>query len=106
MDTSDRVAVMNRGRIERVDAPYMAYSRPKTRFVAGFIGRTNFVEARRNGATVVFDGFAIDNGRFEDLGAAAGHTVTFSVRPQSLRLSHETPQDDRRVAVKGSIVQR
>ena len=50
MVTSDRVAVMNKGRIEQVDVPYMVYSRPKTRFVAGFIGRTNFIEARRNGA--------------------------------------------------------
>jgi ABC-type Fe3+/spermidine/putrescine transport system ATPase subunit len=106
MVTSDRVAVMNRGRIEQVDAPYMVYSRPKTRFVAGFIGRTNFVEARRNGTMVVFDGFSIENRRFEDLGSAAGDAVTFSVRPQSLRLSHEAPQDDRRVSVKGSIVQR
>ena len=52
MVTSDRVAVMNKGRIEQVDVPYMVYSRPKTRFVAGFIGRTNFVEARRNGSAV------------------------------------------------------
>ncbi len=106
MVTSDRVAVMNRGRIEQVDVPYMVYSRPKTRFVAGFIGRTNFIEARRNGSAVVFDGFAIETSRFEDMGAAAGEALTFSVRPQSLQLSREPLQDGKRVSIKGSIVQR
>ena len=106
MVTSDRVAVMNRGRIEQVDVPYMVYSRPKTRFVAGFIGRTNFVEARRNGSAVLFDGFAIETSRFEDLGGAAGDALTFSVRPQSLQLSRTPLPDGNRFAVKGNIVQR
>src|SRR6185437_9888306 len=39
MVTSDRIAVMNLGRIEQIDAPYALYNRPRTRFVAGFIGR-------------------------------------------------------------------
>jgi ABC-type Fe3+/spermidine/putrescine transport system ATPase subunit len=106
MVTSDRVAVMNQGRIEQVDVPYKVYSRPRTRFVAGFIGRTNFVEARRNGSAVLFDGFAIDTSRFEDLGGAAGDALTFSVRPQSLQLSRAPLPDGHRFAVKGSIVQR
>src|SRR3954468_21988095 len=44
MVTSDRIVVMNKGRIEQIDAPHILYARPKSRFVAGFIGRTNFVE--------------------------------------------------------------
>jgi iron(III) transport system ATP-binding protein len=44
MVTSDRIAVMNQGRIEQVADPHTLYNRPKTRFVAGFIGRTNFIE--------------------------------------------------------------
>ncbi len=106
MVTSDRVAVMNKGRIEQVDVPYMVYSRPKTRFVAGFIGRTNFVEAHRNGSAVMFDGFAIETSRFEDMGGAAGEALTFSVRPQSLQLAREPQQDGKRVSIKGRIVQR
>ena len=43
MVTSDRIAVMNAGRIEQIDAPYALYTKPKTRFVAGFIGRTNLI---------------------------------------------------------------
>ena len=49
MVTSDRIAVMNQGRIEQVADPHTLYNRPKTRFVAGFIGRTNFIEGDSNG---------------------------------------------------------
>jgi ABC-type Fe3+/spermidine/putrescine transport system ATPase subunit len=41
---SDRVAVMNEGRIEQLGAPQEIYDRPATEFVAGFIGDTNFIE--------------------------------------------------------------
>jgi ABC-type Fe3+/spermidine/putrescine transport system ATPase subunit len=41
---SDRVAVMNLGRIEQLDTPEGIYARPKTRFVADFIGSTGFLE--------------------------------------------------------------
>jgi iron(III) transport system ATP-binding protein len=44
MVTSDRIVVMNKGRIEQIDPPQLLYSRPRSRFVAGFIGRTNFIE--------------------------------------------------------------
>ena len=47
---SDRVAVMNAGRIEQVGPPREIYDRPRTEFVARFIGETNFV--RQNGETV------------------------------------------------------
>jgi iron(III) transport system ATP-binding protein len=43
MVISDRIVVMNHGRIEQVDDPVSMYNRPLTRFVAGFIGRTNFL---------------------------------------------------------------
>jgi putative spermidine/putrescine transport system ATP-binding protein len=47
---SDRVAVMNAGRIEQLGTPQAIYDRPATPFVAGFIGETNFV--RVNSARV------------------------------------------------------
>jgi len=64
MVTSDRIVVMNKGRIEQIDAPHILYGRPKSRFVAGFIGRTNFVE--RDGGV-------------------------YSLRPQSIGLSINKP---------------
>ena len=59
MVTSDRIAVMNHGHIEQVDHPRALYNQPKTRFVAGFIGRTNFIEGLSDGHQVSFDGFAL-----------------------------------------------
>ena len=47
---SDRVAVMNQGRIEQLATPREIYDSPQTRFVADFIGETNFI--RRNGSVI------------------------------------------------------
>jgi ABC-type Fe3+/spermidine/putrescine transport system ATPase subunit len=96
--TSDRIAVMNAGRIEQVDDPHSLYTRPKTRFVAGFVGRTNFLDARCRDDEIVFDGFAIPRKAFENGGALAGR-MTFSVRPQSLRLLRTQPAGRPAVAV-------
>ncbi|MBV8211379.1 MAG: ABC transporter ATP-binding protein [Burkholderiaceae bacterium] len=86
MATSDRVAVMNQGRIEQVDDPHTLYTKPRTRFVAGFVGRTNFIECACNGTDAVFDGFSIPRRALAG-GAALAGKVTFSIRPQSMRLS-------------------
>jgi ABC-type Fe3+/spermidine/putrescine transport system ATPase subunit len=85
MVTSDRIAVMNLGRIEQVDAPHALYNRPKTRFVAGFIGRTNFIEGHCDGKEVAFGSFAVPVSALE-VKPPSGK-ATFSVRPQSMRLS-------------------
>src|SRR3546814_11096410 len=91
MVTSDRIAVMNAGRIEQIDDPVSLYNRPRTRFVAGFIGRTNFVDARREADAVAFDGFAVPAARFN--GELEGHSgaLTFSVRPQNIALHGAAP---------------
>src|SRR5258707_12883738 len=41
---SDRIAVLNRGRIEQIGTPLEVYERPQTDFVAGFIGISNLIE--------------------------------------------------------------
>ena len=46
---SDRVAVMNAGRVEQADAAPVVFERPATRFVAGFLGATNVFEATITG---------------------------------------------------------
>src|SRR5690242_6895400 len=53
MTIADRVAVMNAGRIEQIGAPREVYNRPRTRFVADFIGDINLIEGEwREGAFV------------------------------------------------------
>jgi iron(III) transport system ATP-binding protein len=90
MVTSDRIAVMNQGRIEQVDTPFAIYNRPKTRFVAGFIGRTNFLEGALSDGEIRFDGFSVKAGLFPDAGGF-GKTVLFSIRPQAIALSRTAP---------------
>jgi iron(III) transport system ATP-binding protein len=106
MVTSDRIAVMNAGRIEQVDEPRALYARPRTRFVAGFIGRTNFLEAEARGDEIVFDGFAMPRARFADGAGLAGH-VSFSLRPQSVHLHRHAPSAAEGAALlPGRVVQR
>ena len=90
MVTSDRIVVMNKGRIEQIDAPHVLYARPKSRFVAGFIGRTNFLEGTRQGGDVGFDGFAAAAGRLE--GANGTGSLLYSLRPQAIGVTESEAQ--------------
>ena len=93
MSMSDRMAVMRDGRIVESGAPEALYDRPRTAFVADFLGDANVlsaaVRARRNGHVTVVAG----GGRFEaavddDQSVADGATVM--IRPEALRLGGET----------------
>ena len=77
MVTSDRIVVMNHGRIEQTDEPMALYTQPQTRFVAGFIGRTNFLDGTAKGETIDFAGFSVRASGFSG-------PVSFSVRPQNI----------------------
>ena len=106
MVTSDRIAVMNHGRIEQVDEPRTLYARPRTRFVAGFIGRTNFLDADVRGGDVVFDGFAIPRDGLAETRALSGR-LCFSLRPQGIQIHHARPIGEAgRCLVEGRVVQR
>ncbi len=88
---SDRIAVMNRGRVEQVDVPEEIYARPTTTFVAGFIGVSNLMPATVSGPGKV----KLDSGLevAASTGAlAAGEGCAAVVRPEKLRigLSGET----------------
>ena len=96
LSISDRVVVMEAGRITQVDTPYHAYERPENRFVSEFIGKANLFSG-----TVV----AADDARTQiDLGAeridighgphsqqlerpAIGDAVTICIRPEKVRLN-------------------
>jgi iron(III) transport system ATP-binding protein len=104
MVTSDRIAVMNQGRVEQIAAPYELYNRPRTRFVAGFIGRTNFLEGTLADGVVRFNGFSADARLFGN-GQSNGRIV-LSVRPQSVALRSEAPGDASRWVLQGTVAQR
>jgi spermidine/putrescine ABC transporter ATP-binding subunit len=97
LSLADRVAVMNKGRIEQVASPIEIYERPLTRFVAGFIGQSNFFEGRvaeagREGADAALE--TVDGARLiadNPLGLAAGATAVLAVKDQRLRLNAAPP---------------
>ena len=106
MVTSDRIAVMNQGRVEQIDAPYALYGRPKTRFVAGFIGRTNFVEGKREGEVVDFGGFSVPTHALRTE-ASLPRDVLVSIRPQSIRLlKHNPGAGGDRCSAQGQVQRR
>jgi iron(III) transport system ATP-binding protein len=90
MATSDRIAVMNAGRIEQVDAPHVLYTRPRTRFVAGFIGRTNLIEAQVENGEIGFGGLAIPAASLAEVPARQG-PVLLSLRPQGMAIRRTPP---------------
>jgi ABC-type Fe3+/spermidine/putrescine transport system ATPase subunit len=103
MTTSDRIAVMNKGRIEQIDDPLTLYTRPKTRYVAEFIGRSNILDGKPNGASVAFNGFEVASARLGCGGPI--HTSEFSLRSQNLALHAACPKGDG-VILPGSITER
>ncbi|MBO3277881.1 ABC transporter ATP-binding protein [Pseudomonas schmalbachii] len=87
---SDRIAVLSEGEVQQVGRPDDIYEHPRNRFVADFIGETNFIEAR---VEQVADGQALYRIAGGSLlaaaageGVKAGATVTLSIRPERLQL--------------------
>jgi iron(III) transport system ATP-binding protein len=87
MVTSDRIAVMHQGRIVQLGPPEEIFDRPKTRFVAEFIGKTNILRGRLE------DGRSVALGDGVKLGVSAAPTLTpgrdvfVCIRPHNLKLT-------------------
>jgi spermidine/putrescine ABC transporter ATP-binding subunit len=79
---SDRIAVMNKGVVEQIGSPTEIYNRPKTPFVAGFIGKTNLLQARRTGEREV----AIGDLTTRMSGAVGREDPTVSLRYECVML--------------------
>jgi spermidine/putrescine transport system ATP-binding protein len=92
MTMSDRIAVMNAGRLEQLDTPETLYSRPASAFVAGFIGENNLLECRVRelGAVVGMVELAGQTASVSAANVQQGLTAgpaILAVRPQSLRVA-------------------
>ena len=106
MVASDRIAVMNQGRVEQVDAPRALYARPRTRFVAGFIGRTNLLDGEVRGEEVVFDRFAIARRAFAGAGRARGPGELLAAAAVHRAAPPAAARADRASVVPGQVTQR
>jgi ABC-type Fe3+/spermidine/putrescine transport system ATPase subunit len=108
MVTSDRIAVMNHGRIEQIGTPEEIYERPRTQFVASFIGRTNCLPAvvidrqsvRCGGLTLAVGG--------DGAMPAPGSAVVVSIRPQAIVIGarREPGEPDAGNVLKGCVLRQ
>ena len=96
MTMSDRIAVMNQGRVLQVGTPVEIYEHPATHFVADFIGETNFLEGKvvdhaEGWVRVKVEGLSILAAPPPG-GVVRGQAVTVALRPERIRLSREAPE--------------
>ncbi len=92
MTMSDRIAVMNRGRYEQLGSPEELYERPKTRFVASFLGASNLLHGKAQGTDGDYGTVRLDDGTAVRVPVAQldGRTeVDVGVRPEKIRLLAE-----------------
>jgi len=87
LSISDRVVVMQAGRITQIDAPYTLYEHPRTEFISGFVGKANLLPGERDGAGVVQ--------------VNSGGELTLSLRPEKIDL-----RDKGQGRLQGNIVSR
>jgi len=88
MTMSDRVVVMNRGRIEQAAAPLEIYERPSTRFVAEFVGDSNVIAGTLTGATpggVRLPSLGVTVPRVAAVGPTSG-PVDVLIRPERIHV--------------------
>lgn len=86
---SDRIAVMNRGKIEQVGTPVEIYEHPQNEFVASFIGESNLIDVEVievcNGIASVKRGSSVVSAAANPM-AVGGKRAKLLVRPESMRL--------------------
>jgi putative spermidine/putrescine transport system ATP-binding protein len=93
MTISDRIAVMNAGRIEQIGTPREIYDRPTTRFVADFIGEINLFEGEWNDGGFIIDGKVLPAPATAQTGKA-----TMAIRPERMHLTQNVE-----TALKGRV---
>ena len=90
---SDRIAVLSEGEVQQVGCPDEIYEHPRNRFVADFIGETNFLPARVESIAGDCAQFRIPGGQLIQAasrdGLKSGTEVTLSIRPERLQLVAE-----------------
>ncbi|MBI3706073.1 MAG: ABC transporter ATP-binding protein [Proteobacteria bacterium] len=105
LSMSDRIAILRDGKVVQLGPPQALYERPASRFVADFLGKSNFISGTVSGAEA--DGFVYEAGgaRFRQQGGApaAGARVLVALRPEKIAISTR-PANGGANAVAGEIV--
>ena len=92
MSISDRVAVVNDGRIEQIGEPEAVFQHPESRFVAGFLGYASFIPGRVDGDVVRTDVGSVPRTQIHGLVPEYDHTdIDILVRPDDVRATPLSP---------------
>ncbi len=94
LSISDRIVVMNEGRAEQIGTPFEIYNRPRTRFVASFVGTLNILQGRvldAAGGRVAIDDQEVTVGAGAGAGLVAGALRSFALRPEAVTLDGVEP---------------
>jgi spermidine/putrescine transport system ATP-binding protein len=108
---SDRIAVMNQGRIEHLGTPRDIYEYPATKFVAGFIGTSNLLSGTVSalGETTTVIAYGPDERivvpRRDGIGAVEGGTIELTVRPEKIRIDLAAPTSTAASAIRGVVTE-
>ena len=99
MSLSDRIAVMNFGKVEQLDTAAKIYEAPKSSFVAAFIGDTNFlvgeiVSTEGDYCTIKVEGIGAVSA-YNDRKLDVGRKVHLSVRPEKIRVTRNPPPPEK-----------
>jgi len=94
---SDRIAVMNAGKIEQIDSPVGLYRNPRTPFVLNFIGKSNVfsgkvLQAGEGGATIDLGGHVTKIPSPANARLASGDSAMISVRPERIAADSAPPR--------------
>ncbi len=91
LSMSDEIFIVNKGRIVQSGSPKALYDRPRSRFVAGFLGRANFIEGTVTSASDGVLAYSAGGLSFRQAatqqGRAAGEPLLVGLRPEMVRLS-------------------
>jgi len=102
---ADRIVVMNHGVVEQVGAPVEVYTRPRSPFVARFVGQMNFLEAvageRRGWARL--GAAELRHGATESI--AAGTRLTLAIRPEEILVGPAAQGSENRLVTRIGAIQ-
>jgi len=106
---SDRVAVMNLGRVEQLATPEEIYDRPASEFVAGFIGLANLLPATVERADGLQVALTLPGGGWTAAGAggrgfSAGDSALLVLRPERLQIASGAPGEEAKGRMQARVV--
>ena len=108
LSLSDRIVMMNQGRVEQIGAPREMYQRPRTRFVRDFLGKSvtlsgtvRRLEADRVCVALGADGTLLDCRRAADVAFTPDGAVEISIRPEAIRIGR--PERAGWASLKGAV---